>query len=105
MPTGQYFVPESKLVDTLFDKKGTAAGTFKVRRARINFCDLKGDVFASLLCGKGQAGFFVSSKMMQGKLIYSNGLCSKDAERLGVSSLSYAEEISLSRDIKTEIFK
>jgi len=89
-----YFVRTSALLtDSLFNKGGTASGTFKIRKNGILFCKPNGDPFAFLVINKFGERFFVTcSKQPDGRIRYMFGLCELDKAALGLASLGFTAE-------------
>lgn len=89
-----YFVKHSKqIVETLFDKGGTASGTFKLRKRGILFLLPNGQPFAYLCANEPGREFFVTCHQTDEGIRYMTGGCTEHDEKiLGIHGMSFSQE-------------
>lgn len=103
---GFTFVPHGKAVDTLFQPIDgrTAAGTYKRTAGGVTFYTLAGEPFAHLVINRQNARFFVTaSRAASGRVWYMHALSTPDADRLGLSGLTYSEELHAAERIAAQV--
>lgn len=89
---------EKELIDTLFNSRQTAMGTYKKKNGGAMFFNLKKEPWFFLTKDK----FFVSCTRHEGKIWYMYALDSLDERKLGLKS--YSDEIKTANRIHKEIY-
>lgn len=75
------------VVETLFQAGGTASGTFKKSKRKIQFYDLQGKPWFALIENKYGETFFVSTGVLRdGRIFYLHALDSSTEEQIGITS-------------------
>lgn len=88
-----YFVKSGKaLVDTLFQTKGTASGTYKIQKSGVLFMKPTGEPFAFLVANRHNERFFVTcSRQADCRIRYMHSLCDTGQTLLGLSGVTYIQ--------------
>lgn len=103
-----FFVPKpSDVVETLFKGPTTASGTFQVKRNGVLFFNLRGEPEAFLVANQNTQAFFVTCSRVElgGKrrLRYMHSLVHHTQEFLGITSLTYMQEMELAASLWAEV--
>lgn len=103
-----FFVPKpSDVVETLFKGPTTASGTFQVKRNGVLFFNLRGEPEAFLVANQNTQPFFVTCSWgkLAGKrrLRYMRSTTASTQEFLGITSLTYTQEMELAASLWAEV--
>ena len=94
--TAYFTATAAQLTASLFTPGGTASGTFRKHKHRLNFYTPSGAPFAALVANPDQSPFFVSCHTDDnGRTRYAYALSTFDAQRLGIDKLTYNQEAAL----------
>lgn len=96
-PNGNYYVRKGDFIDTLFEHRGTASGTYKATTKGVYLSDLQGNVFCFIPKGK-EASFYNCRKVDKGYW-YQNGLSEDRRELLGLDQMRISEQFDLAKSI------
>lgn len=99
-----YFVKSGKaLVETLFQPKGTASGTFKIQKRGVLFMRPDGSPEAYLCANREHEEFFVScSRRTDGKIWYMFSTMTSTEEFLGIHGMGFLEGRETARRVWLE---
>jgi len=95
------------VVDSLFRGPTTAAGTFKVKKNGILFCDLKDEPHTFLVANKHGEKFFVtccwSYSAGRRGLRYLYGMSDHSMKMLGIEKLSFTKQNELADSLWRQV--
>lgn len=102
-PSGIYFVRTDKdVINSLFEDKQTASGTFKRFKRGVMFYDMQKNPLFYLVCNKYGERFFVSCGKHNGKTFYMHALTNTTEKLLGFDTMKYSDEAYFARSIGTD---
>ena len=95
---GHKFAKNDKgFIESLFDKSGTCCGYYKKLKNRVHFMDMRGEIFAALVCNGDFDGFVNARKTDKG-VFYQHGISDKSAQFFGIPA-GYSESIEYAKEI------